>query len=405
MNEKPVIIPNNEDFFCPAPWRNVYYHLNNASPCYAYAEVINLSPLDYLNSDQLKELKQDFLNKKVPSGCHVCYTRELKGLKSTRQRIYNGVPAFYKNRANLDAVTPTPLYRLELRPSNQCNFKCRMCNMYDSSQIEYEVAQHPELLEYPPEFPPVFDLGTSDQKTDNTMELNIEELKEVVKRGVGELCFTGGEPLLIKLYYDFMDFLIENGYNNKIRLMIFSNCSVFNPIFVRKLLKFKDVVFIMSVDAVGKVAEYQRHGTKWESLKDNLIKYASLPKQIGINNAISAYSLLDFSSLARFIMEEIYPRSKTIESHCYTTVTPEWIFHGNLPQELRTRAIDEIDKSIEILNVSNFNILKKELLKIRKNLTDDPINPKGLKYFIDRTKLLDKIRQESFEKVFNYKLY
>ena len=27
------------------------------------------------------------------------------------------------------------------------------------------------------------------------------------------ICLTGGEPVLIKAYYDFLDFMIENGYN------------------------------------------------------------------------------------------------------------------------------------------------------------------------------------------------
>ena len=66
-------------------------------------------------------------------------------------------------------------------------------------------------------------------------------------------------------------------------------------------------------------------------------------------------------------------------------------------------ACDQIDKAVEILTPSNFDILKKELLGMKRRLeTTEPVNPT---LFAQYTQVLDVVRDESFEEVFGYKLY
>jgi sulfatase maturation enzyme AslB (radical SAM superfamily) len=250
-----------EDFFCPAPWTGIYYHENNIGPCHASTKLQKMSPTEYLNSDWLKNIKSELKEGKIPVNCSVCYNKERRGLKSTRQASCIGMgkdPVKFPN----DKVDPTKflvddpiaLDRIELRVSNLCNFKCRMCNQDSSSEWQREIEEYPEIQPW---------TGISkSQHIANTSDYNFEELKKISLDNIRVVCFTGGEPLLIKQYYDFMDHMIETGANEKTMLELYSNCSVWNPLFIDRLLKFKRARFVMSIDGVDKVAEYNRKGDR-----------------------------------------------------------------------------------------------------------------------------------------------
>jgi organic radical activating enzyme len=385
-----TVIDPKKDFFCPAPWNGMYCHINNTLPCHTNRSNLGLSPEEYLKSDFLKSLKEDFVAGRVPPSCHICKDREDLGIRSTRQSAFRKVDEtnpdrylqFHKEDFTVD--TPTAIKRLELRTSNLCNFKCRMCNSTSSSEIARE--------------------NKEDVAVTMTDESSIEELKNIALDNIRTLCFTGGEPLLIKHYYDFLDLIIEKNLMKKIRVDLFTNCSVYNPLFIERLEKFKEVKFVMSIDGVGKTAEYQRKGTVWDTVEKNIYKFVTMkdPFQIFFNTAISPYVLLDASSLARFLMK-LHSMNTSIKTKCYATVNPEALHFKNMDMESRKKAIEQIDMAAEILKVENFNIIKKEFLDIKRNLLEyDPVNPK---IFVNYTRTLDTIRDEKFEDVFGYKLY
>jgi len=366
----------NDGFFCLAPWNSMYYHLDKASPCHIIREV-TLSPSEYLESDWLKNLKQDFIDGKVPKSCMRCKERDDLGLKSTRKATFNN-----KHLANQEYTMDrkTEIKRLELRTTNLCNFKCRMCGPDSSSEIA--------------------------GKVDYAHNSIIEELKRISINNIDMVCFTGGEPMLIKQYYEFMDLLIEKKLNDQICIELFTNCSVYNPMFMDRLLQFKNISFVMSIDGVGKTAEYIRHGTNWDIVEKNAYRFSEIIsgslKKLFFNTAISSYVLLDVSSLAKFLMK-LYSINDNIQTRCYSVISPEWLHFLNLNSELRKRVINEIDTAVNILDVKNFDIFTKELKGMKAQLeTADYRDPIG---FARNTLLLDKQRNESFEDVFGYKLY
>jgi organic radical activating enzyme len=374
------MIKFTDGFFCPAPWKEMYYHVDTASPCHNIRET-KLSPSEYLKSDWLRNLKQDFVDGKVPSACEICKKRENLGLKSTRGQMFKFTPEI--DRDEFQVEKETRINRLEIRSSNLCNFKCRMCEPTSSSEIAKE--QNISDVEF-------------------SSDLTTEELKKISLDSVKLLCFTGGEPLLIKQYYEFMDLLIEQKLNDQIAIELFTNCSVYNPLFIDKLLKFKTIRFVMSIDGVGKTAEYIRHGTNWPVVEKNIYKFTEMFKndQLFFNTAISSYVLLDVSSLAEFLMK-LYAINDKIKTKCYTVVTPNSLHFLNLNADLRKKAIEEIDKAVEILNVENFDIFTKELRGIKQQL--ETAEFRNQFEFVKNTLILDKKRNESFETVFNYKLY
>lgn len=341
-----------------------------------------MSPNEYLNSDWLRSLKQEFLEGKRPQRCNSCWIKEDQGLTSIRK-------SFGKHPYDQGQTK-----HLELRESNLCNFACRMCNPTDSVKIERELEEHPELNRF--------------YLPNNTSDMTDENWSQIldISLGLNSLYLTGGEPMLMKRYYDLLDHLIANGKNENIILRIYTNCSVYNPIFIEKILKFKDVGIKLSIDAVGSVAEYQRYGTNWETVRANVFKFAELPIKLGIHSTITAYSVLDESSLADFFIElESYPKlkAKLMRFNAHVSRIPTGLDYANLNVDLRVKAIQEIDKTVEKLSHSKlFANHVSEIVALRKQLLER--RDCNFDLFVNMTKALDRARNQSFEEVFGYKI-
>jgi len=380
-----VFIVQQANNFCPAPWVGLYYHSNAASPCCTMA-TLQMSPMEYNESKWLASLKQEFLEGKQPERCNSCWIKEKQGLKSIRNH-------FVKKFPFNDALLAQTTKHLELRESNLCNFACRMCNPTDSVKIEREIEDYPELSQF-----------YTPNKNSNMTDENWRQVLDV-SLGLKSLYLTGGEPMLMKRYYDLLDHLIEHGRNEDIDLRIYTNCSVYNPVFIDKLNQFKNVTLKLSIDAVGKTAEYQRHGTQWETVRANIFKFLELPVSLGIHSTITAYSILNTASLADFFVEvKNYKNlnATLTKFNAHVARIPVGLDYANLSIELRAAAIIEIDKAVEKLSDNFFSIYVKELKALRKQL----IERRDCNYqlFVNMTKALDKARNQSFEEVFGYKI-
>ena len=341
-----------------------------------------MSPSEYYNSKWLASLKQEFLDGKQPERCNSCWIKERQGLKSIRNH--------FTERFTFSAQTTK---HLELRESNLCNFACRMCNPTDSVKIEREIEEYPELSRF-------YQPNTSSNITDENWLQVLD-----VSLGLKSLYLTGGEPMLMKRYYDLLDHLIEHGRNEDIDLRIYTNCSVYNPVFIDKLNQFKNVTLKLSIDAVGKTAEYQRYGTQWKTVRANIFKFLELPVSLGIHSTITAYSVLDMASLADFFVEvKNYKKlnAKLTKFNAHVARIPTGLDYANLNIELRAKAIVEIDRAVEKLSDNFFSIYVKELKALRKQLIER--RDCNHQLFVNMTKALDKARNQSFEEVFGYKI-
>lgn len=394
---------------CPAPWSSVYYQINSPSPCHIIRNGhMNMTMEEYVNSEWLANIKQQLLSGIRPAECKNCQDKEALGLKSTRGAAwgyYNLDEEPYLEDTwfnDLTVEVPTIPGRLELRFSNLCNMKCRMCDETSSSEIAKEKQKFGIPFGNGNNLKNIFFKDTTDSIL-RIDDKNIQGLKNVkLLSNLRKVCFTGGEPFLIKGYYDYLDFLIENGFHERIAIELFTNTSVYNKLFVDRLMKFTQVEFTMSIDGVGKTAEYIRHGTDWDVVEKNALMFTSMPMPIMpiVNVAISLYVLLDVSSLARFLMR-LYSENSTISIKCYTVLYS--IQFSSAPEHIRERVIREIDLATSILDCPNYAIFRNELLNLRSKL-DQPLNPEDAKNFIEFTQTYDKNRDESFEDTFGIPL-
>ena len=128
--------------FCPAPWINISTDVNGSiRPCCRYEQPGGQSKykmpwmkngkLDEIyNGPEMQALRDAFKNGIEPNECSWCWKEEAVGIKSFREK--------YLERNYLyseDDLIPQ-IYDLKL--SNVCNLKCRMCGPQASSSIAKE---------------------------------------------------------------------------------------------------------------------------------------------------------------------------------------------------------------------------------------------------------------------------
>lgn len=374
-------------YFCVAQWNGLYIKNNSTSSC-CVAIPTNISPNAFLESEQRKTLKVESMTK-IPQQCVGCWSNEQKGLQTVRNGISHLYPDY--DESTVLSLPDKVVEHLEIRESNLCNFACRMCNADDSVKLEREIRDNVELQQY-------YNLSTQQTMSEENWQQTLK-----IAENVKTLILTGGEPFLIKRYYELLDHLIRIERNTNISLRIFTNCSVFNKTMFDMLTRFKPMQLSMSIDAVGKVAEYQRYGTDWETVVSNINRYLEYPFRFNIHSTITAYTILDFERLVDFYLELEAKTNRLLPWTARSIRTPNQLMINNLNLDLRVKAIKQIDNSVEKLSKHpKCRFVTQELLSLKTQLLSD----KKCEFteFTNITKALDRSRNQSFEEVFGYKI-
>jgi len=313
--------------FCPAPWNGIFYHTDSASVCCVNKTKIKVSPKEFKNSKFVKQLQNDFLLGRKPASCISCWKSEATGVQSIRQY-------FIKN----SVVVDNNYNHMELRASNLCNFACIMCKKEDSSEIAKEVR--------------------------SISDADWVEVLEIAKN-LKTLILTGGEPMLIKRYYELLDYLDKN-----VRLIIFTNCSVYNPKFVEKMLLLNNVKLKLSLDGVEETAEYQRKNTIWSTVRNNAIAFSKLPMEVEVHMSITKHNIVDIERLVDFILElHTFNNKLTANAHC--VFYPQDLHVSKIDKDQFENTIKQINSSLIKLN--GFKVLQTQLSAIKNSLLQNEV--------------------------------
>ena len=365
---------------------------------------------DYWNSYSLREIRRKMLAGEKVEACHRCYFDEsIK--KLSRRQAFNFdwlekqrygeykkeiLDRVEKSRENGYKVDKQPL-RLDIRPGNLCNLKCRMCNPSSSSKIAQE--QKERLKTDPKSF-----VDENYFKMDNKFinwHKNKEIWKMIYKRipGIKSLHFTGGEPTLIKENWDLIDYLKTKGVSKDVNLEMIINCTWVPDKLIATFEDFRFVEIKFSVDGYKEVNEYIRYPSKWKEVERNIIKILKNRKAntlFHVNIVGQAYNVLDLPRTLKWIdnLKTNYGYIVT----CTTTYIGGLLDINILPKNVREAAllkIKEYENSREKDDYQDIDSVKNVLKGEEKTGIE-----KHLKKFYGYTKLLDQHRGNSFEKTF-----
>lgn len=259
--------------FCIMPWNNVSVDPDGSvKPCCISRDYIKKSDgtkfnlghdkiEDFYNSPDYIEIRQKMLSGETVPGCSQCTQIESYG-KESKRIITNRRFADQLNQT--ETTVKSDIEYFDLRFGNLCNLKCRSCIPLNSSQLDKQVIENPELKKFYHNSNYNINDWYETEIFDSNLFSNLSHIKL--------LYITGGEPSLIKKNFELLEKLITEGYSKDISLIINSNLTNDKSDFFDLLSEFKKVTFFASIDGYDSVQEYLRYPSDWSQIDKNIQK-------------------------------------------------------------------------------------------------------------------------------------
>ena len=308
------------------------------------------------NSKDMRDIRKSMLNGEKIEGCSVCYLQEDSGRTSNRQHSLdewnwrlgsNELQKRFQQAADNDGIVfDDPVY-LDLRLGNLCNLKCRMCNPWNSSQIEKE---HPALIAESPEYEVVWKKTFGKFPTDASEKQSWFDSDVMWDQVIGlipklkKVYMTGGEPTLIKNNFRFMQKCIEEDRKD-ILLFFNTNCTNVNRNFLELIKQFDKININASIDGVGIVNEYIRAPSSWPHVSSNVELLAQLPNvNLGITPTVQIYNIFNLVDTLKWVENLSEKYDKQIFVDFLINVHPYQLSVNILPDHMREKALKMLTK-------------------------------------------------------------
>jgi hypothetical protein len=302
---------------------------------------------EIFNSEQFKQLRKDMLNGVRNKVCDICYKKEDRGETSPRDN-FNANDQWTMPQIGSDFSAPLEFQHIDIRFSNLCNFKCRMCNhnfsshWFEDSQVVNEDGNY-------------FYKSSENTKVLKASESIVEDLIPYLGQ-VRSFYFAGGEPLIMPEHFKVLNWLYNNlpveefinpregifearnlsiHYNTNLSVIKYDEQSL-----IDLWRGFKRVYLSISCDGVNEVGEYQRTGFKTEKFEENMaiIKEFAEPASVwnqdmGIvygfqytTTSLNIHHIFDF--IDYMLTKEYITSSEQIDF--YYAWGPDWVSVNNM---------------------------------------------------------------------------
>ena len=227
---------------------------------------------EFMSSDWRKSLLKHEDEGTWPEGCKTCLNDELNGILSLRQEM-----------------TGKTGKHLHVNVGNLCDSDCVMCGSQWSTKTMARLKKHPDLDNgyHGMEFFPVRNIWTDAQAQDN--------LRKMIS-WTDHMHFNGGEPLLDKRIWDFLDSIDPTGKS----VSFVSNLNTLPSDRGFEILKkFENVWFNASIDGIKHTYEWIRQGLDWNTVIKNVLKIRSMGYKVNVQLGVQAHNLLDLAGYHR----------------------------------------------------------------------------------------------------------
>jgi hypothetical protein len=407
--------------WCPLPWTHLGVKNNGDLRMCSHSQsagkgntllcnnntsltIQDLSLVDVMNCDTLKDVRKDMLKGKWPTQCQRCLKESITNSNSRNKwETDRHKDSFTKEMAlsmtNPDgSVVGGQWQDFDLRIGNECNLRCVMCFAGETSKW-YD--DHEEILgwNYFVVDGKKYDLTTSksafgwskDKKNIDALIQNSDALLKIK--------FGGGEPLLIKHHRYLLESLISAGHAGRIELEYSSNLTVFPPDLFTVWKHFKQIRICGSLDAVGAANEAIRYHTKWQTVVDNLQMLDQTADNIHVflSTTISILSLEHYGGLLAWIADQRYRKIRDAVSHL--VYNPKYFNIGLLDKSQLCKIVDSSKSAV----AQNPTLMKKvdhyQTMHGTINMSKDEISEQRA-YFLRVWDNLQNNQQQNWQDIF-----
>lgn len=379
--------------FCPAPFIHSWVNANDRGfKLCCMSKIIgkwdDKSSLKsqfnkFWTSNLMKNIRKDFLAGKYPDVCnYYCGKYEREGIYTQVDRLnfinkYNSEIVKNKNfkdinswedfEFNIDTGNKfNTILDLDIRPSNLCNLKCRSCNSTWSSEIQKEVKENPHIQTWTH-----WDSRSNEKTKIDWKDKKFDLLENFDFSKIYRLKITGGESLIDPDVISMIQSLVDLGYSKNIRFHTITNCTSFSKNIENLLKQFDSISFNMSVDAVGKVDDFLRHGQKWTKKVKNIQQMLALPNihWAGIMHVcqpVSAFHLVDNMEYFLYLKRSFPKKISRVTFN--PIIDPTFLHLGILDDDHKEHLIDLTNICIHKFEMKEheikwFDVFKSEIHK------------------------------------------
>ena len=400
MTAKQQELLIKSDNFCMLPWMHLHaYPDGRAYPCcfafdpYPVGNLNNNSLEEVFNGKDMREMRLNMLNNRPSKECGKCYDQERAGFFSLRlsSNKHFGHNIDLVNSTKPDGSADFIIKYWDIRFSNLCNFACRSCGTWFSSNW-YE--DHKKLTGSPPPHAKIMRVGRS---TDDMWEQMLEQFDHVE-----QFYFAGGEPLIMEEHYRILKELDRRKMYH-VRLIYNTNFSklIFKDMDVLELWnKFDSVSVGASLDAEGERAELMRKGTIWKDILDNRkrMKIISPKTDFYISATVGLINSLHVADFHRSWVDQdlIKPQDFNFNLLQY----PLWQRMDLLPTEYKAQVQTKFEEHIKWLKP--IDPLTRATKGFQSALTwmNQKDNTNHLNLFFSNMRKYDNIRNENILSTF-----
>ena len=259
--------------------------------------------LDSWNSEYMKKIRLKMIAGDDITNCKKCVISESQGLQSMRN-VDNKEKWISGTNAD-GGITHLPT-DLELHFGNTCNLHCKMCSQQFSHMIGKELLKmgeaDPEFLQWVKKESGVLNNWTGELDVAYDWYKNEKVKKSIfehVSKNVERLVVIGGEPTIIKEFYELLDYCNTNGTLQNKSLCVTTNMTNTNRNLSIWLGSVKNFMIHASIDGLAERNRYIRYPCDWSSVLNSLEFYKNTIKKYnnGLISFAPAIQLLNIDQL------------------------------------------------------------------------------------------------------------
>ncbi|MEC7568388.1 MAG: twitch domain-containing radical SAM protein, partial [Bacteroidota bacterium] len=229
--------------------------------------------------------------------------------------------------------------KINIKFGNNCNLKCKMCFPYNSSELYKEwKALGWDASDKDPNKDTSWRFYEGYLEEDYKWPKDKSNLKKLMEAASASqiLHITGGEPTIQPEFYAFLKYLIAKDKAKNITLELVTNSTKIHPSLFDLLGKFKTVMLMISMDAVGRTYEYIRYPANYSKVYENILKYRKFILSLGGESKMVFNYTLQVLNLHNTIesIKTLAPLSTVDDGFwIYELSDPNFMQWGMLPKE------------------------------------------------------------------------
>ena len=391
----------DNDVMCILPWIHMHPWPNGKtmlccdSPWESHIGDLRENSLQEVwNSEDMKQVRLKMLQGKKCKQCVRCYEKEKYGHDSLRVRSNKDWLEKHWDKVaktNPDgSLDDLHIVYLDFRFSNVCNLRCRYCGPELSSNWFKDAVKSS------------WNITPTEQviQIRNDVDGFMGEFEPMLEH-IEQIYWAGGEPIIMDEHWAIMNKLVEMG---KTDIRIFYNTNFtklkYKKYNVLDLWKNCDHISIgASLDAEGVRGEYQRKGTKWADVVNNIEQLREQAPEIDfyVSATVSAYNAWHITDFHRNWVKKGY--IKPGDWYMNVLLNNPRFRMSVLPSEFKQEIKYKWEKHLRWLEPQDHIGRATEGYKSAIKFLDDD-HTELWQEFKDFNIEFDKLREENFEEVY-----